>query len=144
MGSDEQEVREAHAAFYDAFAERDVDAMEDVWSFRSPVTCIHPGWSLLVGREAVMASWRSILEGPAAPELAYSRELIHLYGEIAVVTCVETLADGQLMATNVFLRELGHWKMVHHQAGPISPTSGYDEDDDEDDDDDETPPGFLN
>ena len=140
MGSDEQQVREAHAAFYDAFSERDVDAMEDLWSFRAPVSCIHPGWSLLSGREAVLASWRSILEGPAAPDLAYSREGIHLYGDVAVATCVETLAEGQLMATNVFAREGDHWKMVHHQAGPISSASDF-EDDDEDDG---APPGFLN
>lgn len=141
MGSDEEQVLEAHAAFYDAFAERDMDAMEEVWAQAAPVSCIHPGWSLLVGREAVIESWRSILEGPAAPDVVCSREFVHLFGDTALVLCVETLVDGQLMATNVFVRELDHWKMVHHQAGLISSALGFD---DEDDDDDEPPPGLLN
>jgi hypothetical protein len=27
----------------------------------------------------------------------------------------------RLVATNVFVREGGAWKMVHHQAGPLPP-----------------------
>lgn len=143
MPSDEEQVREAHAAFYEAFSDRDMEAMEDVWARDAPVSCIHPGWSLLVGRDAVLASWRSILEGPAAPEVAASREVVHLYGDTAVVLCVETLADGQLMATNVLAKEPGGWRLVHHQAGPISMAIEF-EDDDDDDDDEGPPTGFLN
>jgi len=143
MGTDEEQVRQAHAAFYDAFADRDVEAMEEIWARDAPVSCVHPGWSLLVGREAVLESWRSILEGPAAPDVVSSREVVHLLGDTALVLCVETLADGQLMATNVLVRELGRWKLVHHQAGLISSAPGFDDDDD-DDDDDESPTGLLN
>lgn len=140
MATDDEQVLEAHAAFYEAFAERDVDAMEDLWARTLPVTCVHPGWSLLEGREAVLASWKSILEGPASPDVVASREVVHVYGETAVVVCVETLADGQLMATNVLSLELGRWRMVHHQAGPISSGVVFSDDDD----DEEPPSGFLN
>ena len=36
-------------------------AMEQVWARVAPVTCLHPGWTLLSGREAVLESWRTIL-----------------------------------------------------------------------------------
>lgn len=138
MSVDEQKVREAHGAFYEAVSDRDMDAMEEIWARKAPVSCIHPGWSLLLGRDMVLASWRSILEGPAAPEIAVSREAVHVYGDTAVVLCVESLVDGQLMATNVLIREPGGWKFVHHQAGPISMAIEFE------DDDDEPPPGLLN
>ncbi len=144
MASDEEEILEAHVAFYDAFADRDVDAMEEIWARGAAVSCIHPGWTLLVGRDAVLESWRSILEGSAAPEVVSSREVVHLLGDVALVLCLETLTEGQLMATNVFTKEMGHWKMVHHHAGPISSGIDFDDDDDDDDDDDEPPPGLLN
>ena len=139
MSPDEQQVRLAHQAFYDAFAERDMEAMEEVWAETAPVTCIHPGWSLVSGRPAVLASWKAILEGPAPPNVVPSREAVQLFGDVAVVLCVETLGDGQLMVTNILARELGRWRMVHHHAGPISSAFPFD-----DEDDDEPPPGLLN
>ena len=139
MSTDEQEVLEANAAFYEAFAGRDVEAMDDLWARQAPVSCCHPGWSLLLGRRAVLESWRSILEAPSAPEVACSREVVHLLGDVAVVLCVETLTEGQLMATNVFAREFGRWRILHHHASMILADSDEDEDEDE-----EPPSGFLN
>ena len=31
-------------AFYRAFADRDLAAMDGLWSRHGSVTCIHPGW----------------------------------------------------------------------------------------------------
>ncbi len=33
----------------------------------------------------------------------------------------EAVGGGYLVATNIFIREAGAWKMVHHQAGPTPP-----------------------
>ena len=43
MIPDEHAVLAANAAFYRAFAERDVDAMDALWARSIPVACIHPG-----------------------------------------------------------------------------------------------------
>ncbi len=51
----------ANEAFYRAFADRDIAAMEEIWASEAPVACIHPGWSPVIGRERVLASWRAIL-----------------------------------------------------------------------------------
>lgn len=117
----ERAVLAANTTFYDAFTRRDVGAMDAVWSARSPVACIHPGWSALLGRDPVMASWRAILEGPGAPAIHCADAVAHVLGDSAFVTCFEHVPGGQLVATNVFVREGGSWRMVHHQAGPVAP-----------------------
>lgn len=43
-----------------------------------------------------------------------------LAGDVAFVTCHEVFDGGRLAATNVFVREDGAWRMVHHQATLIA------------------------
>jgi len=111
----------ANEAFYRAFADGDLAAMDAVWASAAPVACIHPGWNLLDGRAAVMASWRAILDNPKRPDISSVGGAVKVYGDTAVVTCYETVGGGYLVATNIFIREAGAWKLVHHQAGPTPP-----------------------
>lgn len=115
------EVLEANEAFYRAFAAHDARAMGPVWAERHPVACIHPGWDVLAGRAEVLASWRGILESADAPSISCSLAEAHVLGDVAFVTCHEVVSGGRLAATNVFVREAGAWRMVHHQATPIAP-----------------------
>lgn len=108
----------ANAAFYAAFTARDLQAMDAIWSARQPVTCIHPGWSLLVGRDAVMASWQSILSNPNAPRISAHNATAQAFTSIGYVICHEVLPEGFLIATNIFVRDGDEWALVHHQAGP--------------------------
>jgi hypothetical protein len=117
----ELEVLEVNSAFYRAFAARDVAGMEALWARSAPVACIHPGWDALRGREAVMASWRSILGGDA-PHMRCTRASAHVLSAAAFVVCHETADGVRLVATNVFVREDGAWRMVHHQAGGLGET----------------------
>ena len=134
MSGDEEDVLAANAAFYRAFAARDTSAMDALWARDSAVACVHPGWRPLFGRDEVMASWLSILGNPSAPAIAFRDATAHLGGDLAFVLCTESLPGGELIATNVFARERGAWRMVHHHAGPIAPGA----------DDDEEPPELLN
>jgi len=120
LGSDEAQVLDANEAFYDAFADGDLDALDALWAERASVACIHPGWDALYGREEVMASWRAILSGERAPEVVCLDPTVHLYGDTAVVICGEAIDEHFLIATNVFVREDGEWRLCHHQAGPVS------------------------
>ena len=120
MGENEA-VLFANEAFYRAFADGDLAAMDAVWASVAPVACIHPGWNLLDGREAVMASWRAILDNPKRPDISSVGGAVKVYDNTAVVTCYETVGGGYLVATNIFIREAGAWKLVHHQAGPTPP-----------------------
>jgi len=45
--------------------------------------------------------------------------------QAALVLCREVLAgQGVLAATNLFVREAGAWRMVHHHSGPIAALTG--------------------
>lgn len=120
MPTPEAEVLSANEAFYAAFARRDVEAMESLWSSRIDLACVHPGWDALVGRREVLQSWRAILSSPEAPEVECMAAVAHVVGDVAYVVCNEVLPGAELCATNVFVREGGMWKLVHHHAGPVA------------------------
>lgn len=113
--NDQVTVLFANDSFYVAFAGGDVSAMHDLWSERDDITCIHPGWTPIEGRSAVMRSWRGILLGHP-PQIVCRDAAAHLLGDVAYVVCFEQINDVVLAATNIFAREHGAWKMVHHQA----------------------------
>lgn len=126
---DEIAVLEANSAFYRAFAERDLSAMEDLWARDAPVACVHPGWDALRGRETVLRSWRDVLHGDA-PAITCTSASAHVLGPVAFVVCAERIPGGPpLVATNIFLRQGNRWRLCHHQAGVVAQPS------------DERPPG---
>jgi ketosteroid isomerase-like protein len=107
----------ANDAFYLTFQTADFEAMETVWSSRDGISCIHPGWPPLLGRDQVMASWRSILANPNQQAVQAHAASAEANGDAAIVICYETVGRATLIATNVFAREDGQWKLVHHQSG---------------------------
>lgn len=125
MSEFDRDVRAVNEAFYQAFRERDYEAMETIWAQHAPVVCMHPGMGPVIGRAAVLSSWRGILNHPGAPTLSCSSVEVHVLGTSAIVTCLEgaTGRRARLVATNVFTQEDGRWRLVHHQAGPLSPTA---------------------
>ena len=116
--SDTTELLFANETFYHVFRGRDLAAMDDLWARAAPVACVHPGWQALMTREAVMESWDGILSNPEAPKVDCRGARAHLLGELGVVLCYEIIGRSVLTATNLFLREDGAWRMVHHHAGP--------------------------
>ena len=122
-----ERVLAANEAFYTAFAARDVDAMEALWSQQAPVACIHPGWQPLHGRDSVLASWRDIMSSPTSPPIRCCDPVAHMLGAAAVVICTERFPGAELVATNVFVEENGAWKLVHHQAGGVARPNGDDD-----------------
>jgi hypothetical protein len=127
----------ANEAFYRAFADRDMLAMENVWSETAPIACIHPGWGALSGREQVLESWAAIIANTDSPDIQVHAPVPHLYGDVGFVVCYEEIAGQYLIATNVFVRDGKVWRMVHHQAGPTAAVP-------EPDDPDETKPNRMN
>ncbi len=117
--TDSDAVLAANLEFYRAFSSRDLVAMDALWARRAPVACIHPGWPPLAERDAVMESWRNILSNPDAPRIACFDERVLLYGDTALVICEEELDGGTLIASNLFVREDGAWRIAHHQAGQL-------------------------
>ena len=85
----------------------------------APVACLHPGWTALKDRDAIIESWAGILSNPDAPRIACYDEQAFVYGDVALVLCEEELEGGTLAASNFFVREDGVWRIAHHQAGQI-------------------------
>ncbi len=112
-------VWSANHEFYRAFTGRDATAMDAIWAREAPVTCVHPGWTPLAGRAAVLKSWHDILANPESPRVMCHDDRAVLHGDIALVLCEEELETGHLIATNIFIREANEWRMIHHQASPL-------------------------
>lgn len=121
----ETEVLAKNDAFYAAFNARDVEAMEHLWAHGFPVVCLHPGSAALHGRSQVLRSWEAILRSEGAPRVAIAGARVVMLGETAMVLCYERMSDPEtgggavLAATNVFVREAGEWRLVHHHAAAI-------------------------
>jgi len=110
----------ANDSFYRAFNQRDLEAMDMLWSQSADVTCIHPGWNLLSGREDVMESWEAIMSNPAQPRMVSGGATPQIHGEWAVVVCREFVGGMPLIATNVFVREGFDWRLVHHHGSSVA------------------------
>ena len=116
----ERDLIAANDAFYKAFAAHDVAAMDAIWAPDGPIACIHPGWGALNERRKIIESWRAIFDSPQAPNVVCVAPQAYEYGEVGFVICFEQIGETCLIATNVFARRDGAWKIVHHQAGPTS------------------------
>ena len=114
-----EHVLAANEAFYAAINSRDPEAMAALWSASQPVYCVHPGWNVLSGRDAVLESWYAIMANPDQARVLSGAEQVHVLGELAYVVCRELVEGAPLAATNVFAREDGRWRLVHHHASAI-------------------------
>lgn len=121
----ESEVLARNSAFYDAFNARDIVAMDDLWAQSAPCVCLHPGSAALHGRSSVIRSWRAILASAGAPRVQIEGPRVVMLGDAAMVLCYERVTDPEtgtgavLAATNVFVRESGDWRLVHHHSSAI-------------------------
>jgi hypothetical protein len=119
--SEEAAVLFANDTFYNAFTTRDLKALEELWSREVSLVCVHPGWPPLLGRDAVMESWATILSGSSLPDIVCRQAKAHfLSNNICFVTCYELIGNGALVATNIFVKESIGWRLVHHQASPAA------------------------
>jgi ketosteroid isomerase-like protein len=128
--NDEVMVREANERFYRALGDLDLPAMEGVWAHEIFVRCVHPGWELIVGWEAVRASWEGIFQNTPAHSVTAADVVVYVAGELSWVSCIERIGiperggESFAVATNLFRRfplagdGMG-WRMILHHASLI-------------------------
>ncbi len=107
-------------AFYQAFLDRDISAMNSVWAKNATLLCIHPGGQALSGRYDVITSWQNILSHQTCPRIIHKVDQIVAYGNMVLITCYEwdeRQPQNLLLATNGFIKEDNQYRMVFHQAG---------------------------
>lgn len=115
----DEEILAANTAYYNAFVAGDYDRMCGIWA-EDEVSCVHPGWPVLLGREAILDSYRSILNNPNQAPIKPHNATALVSGDDGRVFCIEVVGGMALAATNWFRRINGAWRMIHHQASPIA------------------------
>jgi ketosteroid isomerase-like protein len=125
--SEEDKVREASKRFYAALNSMLVQRngpMADAWVHDATVTAMHPIGGRQVGWEQVRQSFEQVGGLAGGGEVALRDQIIHVVGDMAYELGTEqgqALIAGEEIrfghrVTNIYRRERGEWKMVHHHA----------------------------
>jgi ketosteroid isomerase-like protein len=125
--SAESEVREASERFYSALnkmANGDASSLANIWSSSPDATTMHPIGGREVGWAAVRDSFQGVADLAKNGEVELTDPLIRVLGDMAYEVGVERghldLAghpvDIEHRVTNVYRREDGEWRIVHHHT----------------------------
>ena len=120
--STEDEVRQASDQFYAALnrlTQGELAPMLAVWSQAEAVTALHPPGGRAMGRAAVRATWEGLSQSSTHGQVSVSDLLVRCQGDLAYTVGVER-GEGVIpftaRSTNIYRREEGAWKMIHHHV----------------------------
>lgn len=126
-----REVELRNRRYYDAFQSLDSAAMARCWWQDELASCVHPGWDIRHGWTAIREGYDMIFAGTQSIRFALGDVRVRVVGALAYVTCIENLVTeegagsgdylGAVLATNVFEKRRGDWKLIHHHASPFAP-----------------------
>jgi ketosteroid isomerase-like protein len=127
MNSEEEQILEVNKNFYSALQNLKLEEMEAVWLQENWVRCVHPGWSLIEGWEAVRESFAQIFENTRFMRVAVAIQSVRVESATAWVCCTEkisSVAESRfdsvyVQCTNIFERRNGGWYLVHHHASAL-------------------------
>ena len=125
--SAESEVRAASETFYSALnrmAAGEAGTMSGIWSHGAQVTAFHPIGGRDVGWQKISDSFGQVGKIASGGEIKLTDQIIQIAGDMACETGTEKgyLSLAGLRAsidqrvTNVYRREGGTWKMIHHHT----------------------------
>ncbi|HEY1328484.1 MAG TPA: nuclear transport factor 2 family protein [Casimicrobiaceae bacterium] len=110
-------------AFYQAFENKDLDAMMAAWADDEEIVCVHPGGTRHVGYEAVRTAFEQIFAGDAKMRFRLDQVVVLETVGLALQSALEHVYTGDalrgvVVATNVFMRTPSGWRLVCHHASP--------------------------
>jgi len=123
----EDEVRAASATFYAALNTMlagDASALSEIWSHSDTVSTLHPIGRREIGWDAVRESFEEVARGSTGGHVEITDQLIRVVGDVAWEIGVEhaqfavggTPLTVNSRFTNIYCRENGTWKIVHHHG----------------------------
>jgi len=123
----EDEVRAASAEFYaglNRMLAGDASSLSAIWSHSPTVTALHPIGDWHVGWDDVRSSFEKVAKASAGGEVKLTDQLIRVAGDTAYEVGAEhaqfSVAGVPLTVnsrvTNIYHREAGAWKIVHHHG----------------------------
>ncbi|NJP96151.1 nuclear transport factor 2 family protein [Nonomuraea sp. FMUSA5-5] len=133
MSVDTAAIETVNQEFYAAIESADLDKMTEIWAEDTTddqVSCVHPGWTLLTGRQEVLRSWALIMANTTYIQFVLTDVNTTVLGDVAVLTCVENIltageegeasfAAGKVVASNVYLRTPQGWRLWMHHGSPV-------------------------
>jgi ketosteroid isomerase-like protein len=130
-----EEVLRINEKFYRALENGKLDLMEEIWLKDPRAKCVHPGWPMLWGWEAIRQSWKNIFDSGVPAKIQISNVSAEVSGDLAWVTCIEHVSYlirdriqiNLAQATNIFERQGSRWLMIHHHASPMPVSNKADE-----------------
>jgi ketosteroid isomerase-like protein len=136
--SAENEVGAASRQFYAALnsvANGDARPMADIWSQSADATTMHPIGGRQVGWNQVWDSWQQVAEIASEGRVTLGDQLIQVVGDAAyelgtehvVMTLAGHSVRGEVRVTNIYRREGGAWRIVHHHADASQDMQGVGE-----------------
>jgi ketosteroid isomerase-like protein len=123
----ENDVQAASEKFYSALNSMlngDASPLLNIWSHSETVTTMHPVGGREVGWDQVRGSWEQIAKIVSGGQIKLDDQFVQIIGDVAYELGVEhgqyTLDGKPVTAdyrvTNIYRRESGAWKIVHHHA----------------------------
>lgn len=125
--STEDDVRKASTQFYAALSsmiDGDAAPLGGIWSHSATVTTMHPIGGRQVGWDEVRGSFEQVAGIASGGHAELRDQSIQVAGDMAYEVGVEsgqvTIAGEQVdieqRVTNVYRREAGQWRIVHHHT----------------------------
>ncbi|HZS76208.1 MAG TPA: nuclear transport factor 2 family protein [Ktedonobacteraceae bacterium] len=123
----EDEVRRVSDQFYTALNRMvagDSRPMMEIWSHSSDVTTMHPLGGREIGWEQVRVPWEQVASMSSGGHITLRDPLLRVVGGLAYEVGTEAgqaTIGGQSFTieqrvTNIYRREAGGWKIVHHHT----------------------------
>lgn len=127
-----KEVVKANEDFYLAIKNSDFDHMTSLWFQDESVKCVHPGWPMLHGWEAVSQSWKNIFENSGPLDIELQDIETRISGNSGWVICIEKISykiddeihSGYAQSTNIFKFDGKNWLLALHHASPVPAPRG--------------------
>lgn len=152
--TDVEQVEAANTAFYEAMERGDFEDLSALWlapsdlgvdeEYHDPadtgvISCVHPGWPVLTGRGEVLRSYALIMANTEYIQFFLTDVEVSVIEDVASVTCTENVLTGdettgpdafggaKAVATNVFVRTSGGWRLWIHHASPVLSSGHHDD-----------------
>lgn len=116
-------AEDVEAAFYEAIAQANLEALMNVWADDEEIVCIHPTGQRLRGAAAIRESWRAIFANNPQLTVRITRSVRWNSMLLTVHNVIETLylgneptPHGPMLATNVFQRGASGWRLLAHHS----------------------------
>ena len=117
-------AEDVEAAFYDALARADLEALMEVWSDDEEVVCIAADGTRAVGLPAVRAYWQRLFDAQAGQRLQVTRHIATLSVTMAFHHITEEVASQtssppqQRAASLLYVRGGRGWRLALYHVSP--------------------------